>query len=327
MRKALDPVAAQYDLSLLPWGGVAIQLHKSGSPTSTASPLLTAKSAAPLCSSVTGNVYVFLPLAVATGLPVHVNGFFEISENRRDIWYGTDMQGSGKVRSEWNVSLLEDIVAQSYLAVIKALVATVKTPAAAQELYQIFPTPGLAAPWCHVATATCRLLHTQPVVLVGDRAAAPQDVVFCASDNEAETQLTPLLLRLGIPICLAPTAVARAFEEAKCSISRMTPGLLRAKLRTIASQLRAATLSGDELGLVLRYVISDGCDAKALLGLPIIPLADDSQVGALCDPRRSLCGHCAVTVVRSCAVTAMSLCCYCVFIVFSLCCQCVVIVF
>lgn len=69
-------------LTLLPWGGVACQLGPDGLP-----------------NAVDGQAYVFLPLPVRTGLPVHVNGFFEVSENRRDIWFGTDMQGAGKARS------------------------------------------------------------------------------------------------------------------------------------------------------------------------------------------------------------------------------------
>lgn len=33
-----------------------------------------------------GQVFCFLPLPVDSGLPVFVNGYFELSSNRRDIW-------------------------------------------------------------------------------------------------------------------------------------------------------------------------------------------------------------------------------------------------
>ena len=49
-----------------------------------------------------------------TGLPVHVNAYFELSSNRRDIWFGGDMAGGGAARSEWNAALLEDAVAPAY---------------------------------------------------------------------------------------------------------------------------------------------------------------------------------------------------------------------
>merc|ERR1711965_630567 len=64
--------------------------------------------------AVRGRAFCFLPLPTETGLPVHINGFFELSSNRRDIWHGSDMAGAGRLRSEWNVALLEDVVAPSY---------------------------------------------------------------------------------------------------------------------------------------------------------------------------------------------------------------------
>lgn len=49
--------------------------------------------------------------ACREGLPVHVNGYFEVTSNRRSIWYSdaTDgtLSGDGRLRSDWNVALLE----------------------------------------------------------------------------------------------------------------------------------------------------------------------------------------------------------------------------
>ena len=58
-------------------------------------------------AAVEGHAFCFLPLPVVTGLPLHINAFFELSSNRRDIWYGSDLTGAGKLRSDWNVCLLE----------------------------------------------------------------------------------------------------------------------------------------------------------------------------------------------------------------------------
>ncbi|MCI09299.1 zinc finger C3HC4 type (RING finger) protein, partial [Trifolium medium] len=63
----------------------------------------------------TGQAFCFLPLPVRTGLSVQVNGFFEVSSNRRGIWYGDDMDRSGKVRSTWNRLLLEDVVVPAFV--------------------------------------------------------------------------------------------------------------------------------------------------------------------------------------------------------------------
>lgn len=65
MRVATASESVQYGLRLLPWAGVA-------------APLSTTLAAPGITPSTDGQVYVFLPLPVKTGLPVHVNGFFEV---------------------------------------------------------------------------------------------------------------------------------------------------------------------------------------------------------------------------------------------------------
>ena len=56
---------------MLPWVGVAAQLLPG-----QASEL----------QELEGKAYCFLPLPLTTSLPVSVNGYFELSSNRRDLW-------------------------------------------------------------------------------------------------------------------------------------------------------------------------------------------------------------------------------------------------
>ena len=81
-------VASAKQKGLVPWAGVAARLRASMLPAATAqapgtSPLQVASSSAHL----KGRAYCFLPLPIATELPVHVNGFFEVSSNRRQVIY------------------------------------------------------------------------------------------------------------------------------------------------------------------------------------------------------------------------------------------------
>ena len=92
----------------MPWGGAAARLGVRSGAALDASPW----------STLRGQAFCFLPLPAETGLPVHANGFFELSANRRDIWYGTDMVGAGKLRSDWNCALLQDVIAPSYAQLI-----------------------------------------------------------------------------------------------------------------------------------------------------------------------------------------------------------------
>lgn len=40
---------------------------------------------------------------------MHVNAFFELSSNRRDVWHGADLAGAGAQRAAWNLLLLEQV--------------------------------------------------------------------------------------------------------------------------------------------------------------------------------------------------------------------------
>jgi hypothetical protein len=64
-----------------------------------------------------GRAFCYLPLPVSTAMPVHINGYFELSSNRRDIWHGEDMAGEGRLRSEWNALLLHDVASLAYAQV------------------------------------------------------------------------------------------------------------------------------------------------------------------------------------------------------------------
>jgi sacsin len=65
-----------------------------------------------------GRAFCFLPLPTFTGLPLHVNGYFELSSNRRDVWHGTDMAGVGRLRAQWNEALLQLVVAPAYVELL-----------------------------------------------------------------------------------------------------------------------------------------------------------------------------------------------------------------
>ena len=86
-------------LGMLPRGGVACLLENE----CLEFPLQRRKKA-----------FCFLPLPLETNLPVHINGHFALDhESRRNLW--RDEAGHVGYRSDWNNSLLEDIVASCYI--------------------------------------------------------------------------------------------------------------------------------------------------------------------------------------------------------------------
>ena len=69
--------------------------------------------------SVPGEMFCFLPLSIPTGLPVHANGYFAVTSNRRGIWEGTTADvGRQPLEVRWNQNLMEDALTQAYVQLL-----------------------------------------------------------------------------------------------------------------------------------------------------------------------------------------------------------------
>ena len=64
-------------MKFVPWAGVAARISVQSTDTTTDDSGSSSGK-----SVVEGRAYCFLPLPVSTGLPVHINGYFELSSNR-----------------------------------------------------------------------------------------------------------------------------------------------------------------------------------------------------------------------------------------------------
>ncbi|XP_021351749.1 sacsin-like [Mizuhopecten yessoensis] len=77
-----------------------------------------------------GHVFCFLPLPLEerslTGLPVHLNGFFALSQNRRHVkWPSADLKQSAISADkslQWNQVLIKEALSQVYLTVVQDLI-------------------------------------------------------------------------------------------------------------------------------------------------------------------------------------------------------------
>nr|XP_030738557.1 sacsin isoform X4 [Globicephala melas] len=61
-----------------------------------------------------GEVFCYLPLRIKTGLPVHINGCFAVTSNRKEIWK-TDTKG------HWNTTFMRHVVVKAYLEALSIL--------------------------------------------------------------------------------------------------------------------------------------------------------------------------------------------------------------
>ena len=268
-------VMATKDVSsrgLVPWAGIAA--HLSSEDGEQQHPALR------------GRAFCFLPLPVHTGLPVHVNAYFELSSNRRDIWYGEDMAGGGALRSEWNTVLLADVVAPAYARLLaEAATQLGATPA----YFALFPDlEGLTEPWrsclalrVYACLAQLPVLPTAAGAWLSPNKAVLPDHTSAGLNPELQTAL--IAEGLAMASAAIPPRICNAFAAAGApGLRLLTPGLVRDVLRADRVSHPCLKLRGPALA-ALDYCLSDILDddkdsVASLLGVPLIPLADGEWV-------------------------------------------------
>jgi sacsin len=260
---AVDDVSGR---GLVPWAGVAARLPSKDDSTEDA---------------LRGRAFCFLPLPVHTGLPVHVNAYFELSSNRRDLWSGEDMVGGGKKRSEWNTALLEDVVAPVYARLL-AEAAQLLGPVAAY--YALFPSGALREPWACLVRRVFSCLVPLPVLHNGGAGCwvAPRDAVLPDHTPAAGPALQAALVVEGVPLAAGtPPAICDGFASVQPPgrLRFLAPALVRELLRKPGAH--PALLQRDAVHALLSYALSDTIDDDAgstreLVGVPLLPLADGS---------------------------------------------------
>ncbi|KAJ1416347.1 hypothetical protein B484DRAFT_434549, partial [Ochromonadaceae sp. CCMP2298] len=186
--RGANAIAAHPDnaqLRLVPWAGVAACVAVQ---SATATHLVGGGQG---LAAREGLAYCFLPLPVRTGLPVMINGFFELSSNRRDVWQqGADMTGDGRTRAMWNLALIREVVAPCYARLLMRVRDSMAFSAHYQHLwpaYQYRPSTGLsqgegeealvgvAAPWDEAVRETLKLIRSTKLLRVSTLASAATD--------------------------------------------------------------------------------------------------------------------------------------------------------
>ena len=139
---SLDEDVLSRGLKPLPWGGIAARL-----PQPTRQPDGPCSKRSRIDLAVRGRPFCTLPLPPHTGLPVHINGFFELSTSRRDIWTDTSGVGSAWVKADWNIALLKSVVAPCYVALLEEMQGLT---GAAENYYSIWPQSRPGEPWAQL---------------------------------------------------------------------------------------------------------------------------------------------------------------------------------
>jgi hypothetical protein len=270
-RIASSPEMAR--MRLIPWGGVAA--------------LISSDPPKPSGWRQRGRAYCFLPLPVHTGLPVSLNGYFELSTNRRDVWQGDGMAGDGALRAQWNVALLEDVASTCYAR----LMQTASTKLGHGSRYDaLWPNKECSGLWSHALLASLSLFRNLPLLHcaggVGSWVSPCSAVLMMPDTSEGdEAPVDPAhLLRLlqdeGIPAVRCEDAVARLLLSTGCAENVASPAFVRSYYAHVGLRSKVISATPDARQSVLtlfrycvRGIAKDG-GYKSLLNCPFLPLAN-----------------------------------------------------
>ena len=164
------------DKRLVPTAGVAARLAGDSLDSLVPQPLLHN-------GKPSGDVFCYLPLPIKSQLPVHVNGGFAVTSNRRHLHEATGDDKETRL-AQWNDALWKDAVAEAYVKLLEALQGVMQPN---EHLYQrLWPRQTPAS------RSICVTSLYEGIVLGSNNPGGRLPVVF--SDGKVWLNLTNICL-------------------------------------------------------------------------------------------------------------------------------------
>ena len=244
----------------------------------------------PSTLSNSGFAFCFLPMSATTptGLPVHIHGYFTLSDNRRGIrWPGADDNSD---EANWNKHLVEHLIAPSYaiLTTARCMLTSYQGFTLAYSALQEYTDPYALLPvvsevreevWKRLIRQVLPLLSQLPVLWTAANNGMwvkPPNAYFVPLDASVPTSVVDLLLQLNCPIVCLPRNVQESCNSLGCEL--ITSDVARDYLRRDANTAIIIFQENERLlEETLRYVFSNG--NHNLQGLPLVPLQQAGRVG------------------------------------------------
>ena len=262
-------------LKLLPWIGIAFPIET-------------------IDMTCLGRIFCFLPLPpdgdCRTGLPVQVNGYFGLTDNRRALkWPGPDCQNDDTAL--WNRLLLQKVGSQVYANLIVSMVRDGSTnlppELRAKFVYSALPDPTrVRQEWRCILQPFFKTILAMEIFLTTPRGNYRWinlgDAILDRLDETKgmRQEIKQVVLRTlrsagiaGIPIVSLPGRVIQIIDQFHqisgwVTVQKVTSALLCNVLRSNFDVHRLA-LSFEERLLVLEYALLNAPD---LHGVPLLPL-------------------------------------------------------
>eukprot|EP01080_Neovahlkampfia_damariscottae_P008276 gene8276-101_t len=231
-----------------------------------------------ISEKIKGRVFCFLPLASETGLPVHVNSFFEMSSNRRDLWKGShSMDSDSAIKSKWNEALIEDILGPCYAE----LLSFIKKNNKIEELYSLFPDfSSIGSDWRKLVQSCYQHLYSQNIQIFEDDAGksiSPKEVII--PDNTLTEEIKDLsqkIFKLTNYSFLRNISkhVQNGFELSHVLLKHLDSNVMRTALKSIDP--KDLEISKQEAFDLLSFISMDK-KYEDFVGVPLILLCNGDK--------------------------------------------------
>ena len=231
-----------------------------------------------------GHVFCFLPLPIPhkslTGLPVHVNGFFDLEDNRRHLKLAdanNETEQSDKALM-WNKGLIQEFLPDSYYALVQFLKEKSMKNANrfVDEVYQSIPDPDVVdLNWYPLITTLYKKLLDGECFYTkqgGGKWIKQCESLFSVFDekisDDIRNNIETFLIDHGENLVMLPSHIVRAMKHMNQSPDLISPKTVRDKLKrswvwqtyTFERQLK-----------ILTFILQDR-DYEDLRMLKLLPL-------------------------------------------------------
>lgn len=229
-----------------------------------------------------GRIYCFLPLS-ESGLPIHINGFFDLDSSRSKLTSDSNLSGRDSIRVQWNELLIKYTVAHACAKLIQDLVADIGDTDP-QQFYSFWAVDNNVKDIAleQLSKHLLKLLDDLPVIRATPTGKWVTPSAIKLLSTGREKLFEPLSADGFIfPNPQLPFRITSAFTQAEIKLDYFSPKNLIDYLKRsggLGCSLEDAPLPSlrqrDWIYILLEQCLSS--DNRNLKGLPLALLADGS---------------------------------------------------
>ncbi|KAL4232550.1 hypothetical protein ACF0H5_007241 [Mactra antiquata] len=282
IRNETQLLLKEKDLQYSPLVGLAAPINKTGDYT-----------------NIISHVFCYQPLpqenASGTGIPVYVNAFFALGQNRRQIrWPDIDKKGeeivTDDIKIKWNKALRTEFLPYAYVQLCCELVRLSKTMKNdkhfVQAVYNVIPNLKLSeGHWKHLAEEVVKLIEDETTIFTESKDGVwikPSEANLIDKEEfsklgkfgkETQDTVFTLLRKDNKNVSDVPHNVMYSLRKIHSDkLTFVTPRLLKQHLNENASY---TSLSFNEKVRLMKFILQDE-SSDLLENLELVPLADTS---------------------------------------------------